>query len=129
MIEGTGRVLPHERWIADRALRNAPTREGSAKWRLHQNYGPKGVALQQAGALDGLIGAAVMFLGVILIGVSEGDGAVGQAGYIMETVGILVALFGLVRLAQGAAAGRKFRDGRAFIRPRRLQEQPGVGLS
>lgn len=109
-------MLPHERWIADRAIRNADAKEGSEKWRLHQNYGTRGVSLEVAGALDVILGFALALIGIILIAASKGDGVLGTVGTVIVFGGVVVILFGLVRLAQCVAAGRRFRNGRAFIR-------------
>ncbi len=104
------RLLPHERWFADYGARRGPAPEGSDRWRMQQNYGPEGMALLGAASLDGTGGG---FIGVIGI-VTLAAGAPTVAAYLI-VIGVLIALFGMVRAIQCGRAGRIYRDGRPFI--------------
>ncbi len=120
MTEPTQRgphLLPHERWLASKAFRRREAPAGSARWRLWQNYGPKGVALMMAMIADTVAAWLLGLLAFVLLGVSDGAGALGDTGYVIGLIAIAATLLGFFRMVQATSAGRKFRNGRAFIRP------------
>jgi hypothetical protein len=104
-------LLPHERWFANKAIRNTDAPEGSARWRMWQTYGPQGAPLRLAGAIDLFLGLILGMVGVILITVSEGEGTLGYTGYVIAIAGMAIILFAGVRFGQGTRAGRKFQSG------------------
>lgn len=112
-------LLPHERWLRRFAGRAGDPPPGGKRWAYQQNYGPE-VDVFLAAILADVIAATIFgFTGVILLILSNSNGAVAAAGYWMGSIGITVALVGIVRCLQGGHAGRVFRAGRPYIRPGR----------
>jgi hypothetical protein len=65
-----------------------------------------------------MIAASIFgFTGVILLILSKSSDSVATAGYWIGSIGIVLALAGIVRYLEGSHAGRVFRAGRPFIRP------------
>jgi steroid 5-alpha reductase family enzyme len=110
-------LLPYERWIIDTTGRNRKTAEGSVRWHLLRQKGPKAVELQLAAAINIVLGFLVAAVGVILLTVSGNKGALDHIGYVMVILGIAIDLFGAARLGQSTRAARKFRNDQESARP------------
>lgn len=106
------RLLPHERWLADLGARRGPSPPGSDRWRMHQNYGLEGSALQLAGVADMLPGALITVAGSGLQFLTDSI-----ASYYLMAIGAFVILVGFVRLFQASRADRHYRNGRPYLRP------------
>jgi hypothetical protein len=100
---GGPRLLPHERWFANAVARRQQNRPTEQYRRYQANYGPDGTILLLAGQVTGLAGSVVVLLSIALLPVSR---------YIASwflAAGLAVGAVCMVRAAQAACAGRKFR--------------------
>lgn len=104
------RLLPHERWAARYVARQSAP-QGSMRWRKQQNYGPDGVTLLSASQADLVAGIVAVWIGV-------GLGLLTVIGWYIFGIGMFVLLVGLSRSIQAGRAGRRYRNGRPFMRPR-----------
>ena len=84
--------------------------------RLEGNYGPEGMTLLSAAIMWGLAGVLVGFLGIVLLFSSGDHGSLLTAGYALLCVGILLELSSVARAVQAVYSGRRFRNGRPFVR-------------
>jgi hypothetical protein len=112
-------LLPHERWLGRFTDRVKDPPPGGKRWAFKQNYGPEGDVFYAAIAADVIAAVALLFAGVILLGVSGSVGPLAAAGYWLMGIAFLLGLVGIVGGVQGIHAGRAFRAGRPYIRPGR----------
>ena len=85
-------LLPHERWMARRALAGSPylaTWSAAAK---RENWGPEGLVLFAAVLASYFLGTLFGIGGVLLLGVSRTSGFLGLFGYLLGIAGIVLVL-------------------------------------
>jgi Flp pilus assembly protein TadB len=117
---GSHYLLPHERRYADRMRRLQDSRPDTAPYlRMLQNYGPEGLRLLSATIADlylfwfillaGLIARFVQLHGVPFVAIG------------VFAVAAIIGSVGMVRAAQCAREGKRFRAGRPRVRLRRFR--------
>jgi hypothetical protein len=107
-----GRVLlPYERPAAERAWEQY---ENKPEARMHQNYGPEGMALLAAARAGSRLTFGTGVVGLLLYAVLSGLSAV--VSYALLALAFALAAVGTARGLQAASAGRRFRGGRPYVR-------------
>lgn len=107
-----GRILlPYERSAAERAWEQYKKRPEA---RMHQNYGPEGMALLAAGRAGSTLTFGTGIVGLLLYAVLSGSGAV--VSYALLALAFAFAGVGIGRGFQAGAAGRRFRGARPYAR-------------
>jgi hypothetical protein len=108
--------LPHERRFAAYAIQRQRARRSAYNVRMEENYGPEGIRLFWFGFADGILGWAICVTGIVIMLPSIAIPPLWPISRSVVEIGCVLALIGLLRLAQGARAGRIYRDGRPYIR-------------
>jgi hypothetical protein len=109
--------LPHERSTVQRTLARHEAHPNNALvHRLQQNYGPDGVVLFAAGRAGQGFGSAIGVSGGLVLIASRAQGAGAVVGYALLALGIAFAALGFYRYIQAGLAGKRFRNGRQFLR-------------
>jgi len=104
-------LLPYERPAAERAWKEY---EHRPETRMHQNYGPEGMALLAAARSGNRFTVASGLVGLLLYAVLSGVGAI--VSYALLALAFASAGAGISRGFQAGAAGRRFRGGRPYVR-------------
>ena len=104
-------LLPYERPAAERAWEQY---EKGPEARMHQNYGPEGLALLAAARADSRLAFGTGVVGLLLYTVLTGSGAV--VSYALLALAFAFAGVGIGRGFQAGAAGRHFRGGRPYVK-------------
>jgi hypothetical protein len=100
------RLLAYERWMADAvAGRQSIVRSRRVLW-TERTFGAPGIELLAAGMVSVVIGELIGIAGVALLATTR------PAASAIICLGVVVMLFGAVRFAQAAQAGRAFRRNR-----------------
>ena len=107
-----GYLAPHERWFARMILARQETHRTPAILRLERNYGPVGISYMAAGLATLLPFQWIGMAGIVLVFATHGS----RFAYVLLGVGAVGVLPSLIRLRQGAEAGRQHRQGRPFER-------------
>jgi hypothetical protein len=112
------RLFPHERWLVAFGVRQRRKIPELRSSKFDQNYGPVGVALFNAGMATGLPGGAIGMVGLILLLASGDRRPLVTVAYWTMGVSSMLLFLGMLRLAQVAAAGKRFRGDRPFQKGR-----------
>jgi hypothetical protein len=83
---------------------------------MHQNYGPEGMALLAASRANMGPTVGIGLVAVVVYTLSGINGSGATLSYVLLAVALTFACVGMVRGFQAAAAGRRFRGGRPYIR-------------
>jgi hypothetical protein len=98
--------LPHERWFAGYAVERQRTHSNAFNERMEKNYGPEGIRLYWAAIADVILGWAIGLMGIVILLPSIAVPALWPISVGVIGLGIVVANFGGLRLAQCSRAGR-----------------------
>lgn len=109
-------LFPHERAAVRRSLERQEEHPNAYWRRLQQNYGPDGVALFAAAKAGQGYASGLILLGALLLIVSSASGSIAILGYSCLALAGLFSAIGLYRSAQGGTVGRRFRNGRPYVR-------------
>jgi hypothetical protein len=83
---------------------------------MHQNYGPEGMALLAASRANMGPTVGIGLVAVVVYTLSGINGSGATLSYVLLAVALTFACVGMGRGFQAAAAGRRFRGGRPYIR-------------
>jgi len=108
--------LPHERWFADYAVERQRTHRNAFNMRMDKNYGPEGIQLFWFGLANGILGWAIVVVGIVVMLLSIAAPPLFGISVGVVGVGCALVLIGLLRMAQCSKAGHIYRDGRPYIR-------------
>ena len=110
-------LLPYERREAAKTLKGQQAHATApAVEQLQQNYGPEGNVLLSAARSGRIYAFPFVLTGTLLVFVTAGSGPIAFAGYALLAIAIAMALLGVARGVQAGRAGRRYRDGRPFVR-------------
>ena len=115
-LETSQRLLPHERWYAEKLLERQRTHRTPGIVRAELNLGRDGMILMAAAFTYSIPGMATAFIGVVLLYASNGTQPLLVIAHYVTWIGIVIMLPGIFRSLQAIRAGRAFRGGRPYIR-------------
>ncbi len=103
-------LFPHERWFANLVIkRQSVGTKSPAVLNLEKNNGPNGIMLMAAAIASSAPGAAIGFIGAILLVISNDRPPILTVAYYLMGIGVAIVLASMVRVIQGMREGRAFR--------------------
>jgi hypothetical protein len=109
-------LLPYERWLAKALLRRQQIHQTPAIKRMEDNYGVAGITLWAAAFAAGFPGAVLAVASIVLDVAGDGGGTLSVVSGWLFAIAVVLICGSLLRAAQGARAGQRFRAGRPFRR-------------
>jgi hypothetical protein len=114
-VSGRPRLLPYERWFADRFVNRWGVGDGAIQDRMRQNHGPDGLLLLGGAYSTAVLGVLAAVTGLVLVAASGGHDPVLTTGAVFIAGALLGLAAASARGWQARTAARRYRAGRPYV--------------